>query len=121
MNSVEQKRHEFYDCTWSDHDKSDRAFLAKHDIVTRAAKKSVLDGINAVRQRLSEISPKTHKPKLLIFNNLDALIDEMYSYEWHQSESEVMDKDAPVKINDDLVDTLRYIVYGRDKDNGISL
>lgn len=119
LNETERKRNEYYACTWSDHDKSDRAFLAKHDIITRAAKKSVLDGINAVRQRLAAISPQTKKPKLIIFSNCEALIDEMYSYEWHKSDSEVMDKDSPIKINDDLVDTLRYVVYGRDRDNGI--
>jgi hypothetical protein len=45
----------------------------------------------------------------------------MYSYEWHKSDSEIMDKDAPVKINDDLVDTLRYVVYGRDKEDGLTI
>jgi len=32
-----------------------------------------------------------------------------------QDESQVVNKESPVKVNDDLVDCLRYIVYGLDK------
>ena len=117
LNKKERERHEYYSCTWADHDKSDRAFLFKHGITTRAAKKSVLDGISSVNQRLST-SIKTGKPRLLVFKNCNSLIDEIFSYEWHKSNSEITDKDAPIKINDDLVDPLRYICYGRDKESG---
>ncbi len=49
------------------------------------------------------------------------MIDEMYSYEWRKTESQVVNKESPVKVNDDLVDCLRYIVYGLDKGGNVGL
>ena len=108
---------EFYDAAWADHDAADANFLRKQGIYTKPAKKSVLDGIMAVRQRLI-VNPRTQKPKLYIFSTCVKLIDEMYSYAWHKSTSEISDKDSPIKLDDDLVDPLRYLVYGRDKSLG---
>lgn len=103
-----------YDVIWADHALADRAFLHRRGIFTRPAKKSVLDGITAINHRL-KVDNKTNRPRLMIFSDCRGLIDEMYSYEWHQSKSQVSAREAPVAKNDDLVDPLRYIVYGLDK------
>ena len=58
------------------------------------------------------------QPRLKIFSTCTALIDEIMNYSWHESNSEVSDKDSPIKQDDDLVDPLRYLVYGRDKAGG---
>lgn len=118
LNTLQAKTGEYFEPTWSDHAKSDRAFLAQHGIITRAAKKSVIDGISSVQKRLM-VDPLTKRPKFLIFNTLQGLIDEMYAYTWYDSKSEVTDKDAPIKIDDDLVDCARYICHGQNKTNGL--
>ncbi|MFA7086699.1 MAG: phage terminase large subunit [Aliarcobacter sp.] len=109
-----------YDVIWADHALADRAFLHREGVVTRPAKKSVLDGITAINQRL-RVNAKTGMPRLVVFNTCKALIDEMYSYEWRKTESQVVNKESPVKVNDDLVDCLRYIVYGLDKGGNVGL
>lgn len=118
LKDTQEKNNEFYETIWADHDKSDRAFLAQEGIVTRAAKKSVLDGITAIQNRL-QIVPRTQKPRIMIMDCCQQLIEEMYSYSWHKNTSEVADTDKPIKIDDDLVDPFRYIVYGRDKTIGL--
>jgi hypothetical protein len=51
----------------------------------------------------------------MIFKTCVNLIDGIFAYEWKPNTSLVSDKDAPVKRDDDNVDTMRYIVYGIDK------
>lgn len=115
LDKVQKENRDFYEFRWSDHAKTDRKFLANRGIITQPARKSVLDGINAVRQRLL-VSPKTGKPRLLFFKGAcDDLCDEMYAYTWHDGKSQLTDKDSPVKLDDDLVDCLRYVVYGFDR------
>lgn len=118
LNAYADLKLDIYDVTWSDHDKSDRAFLQAHGIETQLARKSVLDGINSIAQRLRPHA-RTGKPRLMIFKDCDILIDQFYSYAWHKSNSEVTDKESPIKVNDDAMDCLRYISYGIDKMNGI--
>ena len=112
--SVEKKTNEVFDKTWADHDLSDRMFLQKRGIYTTPAKKSVLDSINAIRQRMCVVA-KTQKPRIMIFKTCVNLIDGIFAYEWKPNTSLVSDKDVPVKRDDDNVDTMRYIVYGIDK------
>lgn len=117
LNDFEKKNNDIYEVTWSDHSASDRAFLQANNIYTQLAKKSVADGINSIAQRLKP-SPRTGKPRLMVFNTCDALIEQFYSYAWHESNSEVTDKESPIKINDDAMDCVRYISYGLDKLHG---
>ena len=120
LNDYEREHRDVYDITWSDHAAADRAFLQAHGIETQLARKSVQDGINSIAQRL-RVSPKLGRPRLIIFNDCDALIEQFYSYAWHKTNSEVTDKETPVKLNDDAMDCLRYICYGIDKFNGITI
>ena len=117
LNDVMEKHNEFYEKTWADHDLSDRKFLQKQGIYTSPAKKDVLSGISAVRRRMM-VDKDIKQPRLKIFSTCTALIDEIINYSWHESNSEVSDKDSPIKQDDDLVDPLRYLVYGRDKAGG---
>lgn len=119
INDHQKQTNDIFDRTWSDHAAADRAFLQQNGIHTTLAKKSVADGINSIAQRL-KINPKTGKPRLIIFNNCDNVISEFYSYTWHESKSEVTDKESPIKLDDDAMDCVRYISYGIDKSvNGI--
>ena len=117
LNDVMDQHNEFYEKTWADHDLSDRKFLQKQGIYTSPAKKDVLSGISAVRRRMM-VDKAIKQPRLKIFSTCTALIDEIMNYSWHESNSEVSDKDSPIKQDDDLVDPLRYLVYGRDKAGG---
>ena len=100
------KHNEFYEKTWADHDLSDRKFLQKQGIYTSPAKKDVLSGISAVRRRMMD---KAIEPASIF--SLTAL-DEM---NYMAIKREVSDKDSPIKQDDDLVDPLRYLVYGRGR------
>lgn len=57
----------------------------------------------------------------MVFRDCDTLIDQFYSYSWHESNSEVTDKESPIKVNDDAMDCTRYLSYGIDKLNGIAI
>jgi len=118
LDESEKRYNEYYEVQWADHSKTDRAFLQRRGIVTRPAKKSVTDGINAVRERLM-VHPELQRPRLLIFKTCEGLVDEMYAYTWYDGKSDVTDRDVPIKIDDDLVDCLRYICYGQTKQNAL--
>lgn len=116
-----------------DHDAEGRAVLERElGMSTRAAKKSVEDGIQAVKKRLK---PSEVDGKPTIFLCQDALlerdkeladakkplcaIDEIVGYIWDRGTTKAqMDgkppKEAPVKENDHAMDALRYMVAERD-------
>lgn len=120
LSDYEQEQRDVYEVTWSDHDAGNRAVLRANGIETTLAHKDVSNGINSIAQRL-KVSHVTGKPRLMVFRDCDILIDQFYSYSWHESNSEVTDKESPIKINDDAMDCLRYASYGIDKLNGISI
>ena len=120
LNEFEREHRDVYEVTWSDHDAGNRAVLRENGIETTLANKNVTNGINSIAQRL-KINPRTKKPRLIVFKDQDILIDQFYSYAWHESNSEVTDKESPIKINDDAMDCTRYISYGVDKLNGTQI
>jgi phage terminase large subunit len=73
-------------------------------------------GIDRVKSFL-KISPKTNKPRLYIFNTCTNLIDELSKYRYkelrHSQTGKVNDKEEPMKVNDHLCDSLRYLVMSR--------
>ena len=118
LNDVMDQHNEFYEKTWADHDLSDRKFLQKQGIYTSPAKKDVLSGISAVRRRMM-VDKAIKQPRLKIFSTCTALIDEIIELHIGTGQTaQVSDKDSPIKQDDDLVDPLRYLVYGRDKAGG---
>ena len=120
INAYQRSTKDIYMTIWADHAAADRAYLQSEGIYTRLAHKAVADGINSVAQRL-RVNKRTGKPRLIIFNTCENLISEFYSYSWHESNSEVTDKESPIKIDDDVIDCARYISYGVDKMNAFAI
>lgn len=67
------------------------------------AKKDVLAGISMLDAML-------RSKKLLVFNNLVQLKDELSSYVWQVDKNEQL-TDKPTKDNDHLIDALRYAIF----------
>lgn len=116
INDYQKKNKDIYMVRWADHAAADRAYLQSEGIYTKPAHKSVADGINSIAQRLM-INRKTGKPRLQVFNTCESIITEFQNYSWHESSSEVSNKESPIKIDDDVIDCVRYISYGVDKMN----
>jgi phage terminase large subunit len=113
---------------YADHDAEDRATLERHlGLSTRAAHKSVSDGIQAVQSRL-KVQPDG-KPRLFIRRGAVAERDpaleagslpvgaaeEIPGYVWAVKPGNRGGlQEAPVKENDHSMDALRYMVAARD-------
>lgn len=110
--------------TVADHDAEDNLTLNRAGIQTRLAKKSILQGIDAVKRRLKtdrllfyDKALVKRDPELQRQNKPLTTIDEFGSYvhkpiEQHVGNSEK--DDLPIKRNDDGLDALRYIVMELD-------
>jgi phage terminase large subunit-like protein len=87
--------------------RSDQMEFTDNGIVTILGQNAVTAGINRVKERL-----QTHR--LLITANCQNLIDEFRKYRW-SSPSRAQDdpKEKPVKVDDHLLDALRYVVASR--------
>jgi len=70
----------------------------------------VLDGIGAVTVKL-------RNGNLKIFDNLNEILDEIKSYRWKINNDTMYDE--PVKENDHLLDSLRYVIYSTYKNNAV--
>lgn len=66
-------------------------------------------GIGLVKKRL-KVDSITKKPKLLVFNNCENTIKEFMSYRWKEDKNMEGKPDRPEKVNDHLMDALRYAV-----------
>jgi hypothetical protein len=97
----------------------------KHGIHTIPGQNSREAGFNAVKERL-----RTER-LILHGESCDQLIHEFHEYRWKRSRgrSEDAPKAEPIKINDDLLDALRYLVMSmprgpepveQDPDRGLS-
>jgi phage terminase large subunit len=111
---------ERYQATIADHDAEDRATLSECGISTRPAIKDVSRGIQAVQERLKLAGDK--KPRLFILRN--SLIErdetlaerhkpvatehEIESYIWQKGVDGKPVNEAPVKLDDHGMDTMRY-------------
>ncbi len=70
----------------------------------------IVSASNAVLPGIMETSAALRTQKLVIFEDLINLIDELQTYQWAQDKKEDF-IDVPVKRNDHLADTLRYLWY----------
>ena len=117
-----------------DHDAENRAVLERElGIRSIAAKKSVADGIQAVKRRLKLAGDG--KPRLFIVRN--ALVErdqelalvkkptsteeEFPGYVWDQSTASRKDKEQPLKQDDHGMDCTRYMVAHKDLKNRANL
>lgn len=98
--------------TVADHDAEDRATLAAAGIPTRAARKAVLQGINAVKARLRIAGDG--RPRLMIWERCTETISELYDYAWPQSREGKHESETPVKDRDHALDALRYMATELD-------
>ena len=125
--------------TVADHDAEDRATLRDAGIITRAAKKSVSTGIEAVNDRLIQFDedgePVPGNPRLFIMRG--ALVErdrdleeagrpcctaeEIPGYIYPQDKADKPVKEAPVKVDDHGCDTTRYLVMEVDNPTGPTL
>ncbi len=110
-----------------DHDAEDRATLERHlGMATKAAKKTVSDGIQAVQARLRLAGDG--KPRLFVMRGAlverdEALAqagkplcftDEIGGYVWEPAKDGKPAKEAPQKRDDHAMDMARYMVAERD-------
>lgn len=108
-----------------DHDAEDRATLERHlKLPTRAAMKTVSDGLQAVSARLRAAGDG--KPRLFLLRDAIVRVDsdlkdrslpistqeEIVGYAWDMSTTKT--KDVPLKENDHGMDAMRYLVAHRD-------
>lgn len=77
----------------------------EHGIVTIPGQNSRLAGFNRVKERLNT-------NRIVVFAGQDELVEEFKQYRWKpgRTGSEEASPQEPVKINDDLLDALRYLV-----------
>lgn len=111
----------------ADHDAEDRATLARHGIVTRAAEKAVSVGIQAVEARMVKVSdgkPRIHFVSGALVARDQLLADakrpvcteeEIGGYAWPVSASGKPVKEEPVKADDHGMDAMRYAVMYVDQ------
>lgn len=112
-----------YDATIADHDREDRETLHAAGILTFAAHKPILPGIEAVQERLTVQADG--KPRLFILDGArvegpdDSLLenskptctlDEIEQYRWSKAKEGKAEKEEPVKLFDHGCDAMRYLV-----------
>ena len=105
-------QHETYMVTVADHDAADRAELESCGIRTQAARKEVMTGIQAVKNRL--VRSGDEKPRIYFFNSLKNILSEIYDYQWLPGSNQRNAKEEPLKLNDHAMDALRYMVMAVD-------
>lgn len=77
--------------------------LNSKGIYTTECNKEVADGISRVSQLIGD-------KKLYVRKSCVNLIKEFYTYSWDDKKSKSQGKDVVIKLNDDGMDNLRYIV-----------
>ncbi len=97
-----------YGYTVSDHDSQDQAELVEYGIHTTNADKNVSQGLQKVNTRIK--IQRDGKPRLYIFNNCINSIKEISQYSWNEK-----GKEEPIKMNDHIMDCVRYIIMREDK------
>jgi len=102
-----------YEATYADHDAQGRRELQELGIETTPARKAVNDGIEKVQQALKVQA--NGKPRLRIFKSCHNLIRELGGYRYPDGTDSKDPKDEPLKVNDHLVDALRYIIYSTER------
>jgi PBSX family phage terminase large subunit len=104
-----------------DHDAENRAVFEREiGISTIPAKKTVADGIQAVKQRLRDKrlficrdALLERDPELAESHRPTCSADEVLGYAWDTAGGKKL-KDAPVKVEDDGMDAMRYVVAHLD-------
>ena len=96
-----------YRITWADHDAQDR-FEFEHLGI-----KDIHLGIEAVQACLRV--QDDGKPRLFVFKSCPNTIREMTGYRWAEGSETRDPKDEPLKIADHTCDSLRYAIFGIER------
>lgn len=70
----------------------------------------VKDCVKDVQDGISKVSSLLGENKILIYKDCKNTIKEFYTYSWDTKKSESNGKDVVIKLNDDCMDTLRYVI-----------
>jgi len=113
--------------TTADHDAEDRATLKRHGVDTLPAQKSILDGIQAVQERLRKAGDG--KPRLFVLK--DALVQadpslldskkpvstasEFPGYVWAKTTDGKANKELPQDLDNHGMDAMRYAVMSQTR------
>jgi len=108
-----------YIWTVTDHDAEDRATLRENGIITKAARKAVEPGINAVKERLKVAGDD--RARLFVLKECRATIGELHDYVWAPVTEGKNSKEEPTKDRDHAMDALRYMVMQLDHSGGSGL
>jgi phage terminase large subunit-like protein len=98
---------------WADHDSTNANEFSNYGIPSTPADKgpnSVLASIEYI-QTLLKVRKDTGKPRLFIAERCKNLIEGIRNYRWQPGTDKKDAKEAPVKLNDDCVDALRYLCH----------
>jgi hypothetical protein len=92
-------------------------------IPVSAASNEVYNGIDRVREML-KINPTTGRPRLFIHSRCKHLIEEIRKYRWAKRRQTGIvtveaSKPVPFKKDDDVADSLRYLLKSKARDRGI--
>lgn len=90
--------------TVADHDTAERAELELPGIRTKPAGKSVIRGIQQVKNRLAEAGGG--RPRLFFFSTLKNTLEEICNYIWAQESGKVNAREEAVKLNDHAMDAM---------------
>lgn len=86
----------------------------QHKVQTILGQNARIAGFNAVKERLAPKDPAGNllPPTLVVQASCTDLIDEIKTYRWKKPKGQRQDapRAEPIKINDDLVDAMRYLV-----------
>ena len=88
-----------------------RQEYAKNGIPTLPGVKDVAAGISAVKKKL-QVSEKTGKPEAYFFDTLTNTLKEISRYRWDEfriNTAEKNKKEAPKKLQDHLMDSMRWL------------
>jgi PBSX family phage terminase large subunit len=77
--------------------------MKRHGFYVRQVDKNVILGIDRVRELI-------RKRQLFVFNTCKNVLDEFNSYRYDSEKP----KEEPIKVNDHLMDALRYAVYNHN-------
>jgi PBSX family phage terminase large subunit len=96
----------------SDHGAQERAELHACGVVTNAAQKDIIPGIQAVAKRLRV--QEDGRPRLYIHEDCKNTIREFGIYSWQEPKEGVKQAEVPIDVDDHTCDTVRYITQQVD-------
>jgi PBSX family phage terminase large subunit len=90
---------------------SDIAELNRYGIAVQSVEKtSKVSGEDFTAYKIRKVSEKLKSGQLQIFDHLEDLISEFENLQYHEVRDGLVYKEVPVKLDDDLLDALAYLI-----------